>query len=313
MVASRNKAPVHEVSSYVFEQSMALRKKGIEVDIFPINGKGFWGYFKAVLKLNILLKNKKFDIIHGHYILSAIITILQFKVNVVASFIGCDINVYKNRLLSRWTVFKRAKALIFVSEKLQKISGYKGQSYVIPYGVDINKYFPIDKQEAKKYLQWSENVKYIFFASRFDRVEKNVQLAYEAIEILKRMGIDCKLIEFKNIKDEELNYYYNASDLFLLTSIREGSPQSIKEALLCNCPIVATDVGDINDVIKDIAGCYITSFDSKDTADEIMNALEFSSKFGRTKGRDRILELGLDWDTIANRIIEVYKSILAVY
>jgi glycosyltransferase involved in cell wall biosynthesis len=310
MVASGNDQPVYKVSPFVYEQTLALREKGIEVEIFPIIGKGVLGYLKAAFELNKLLKKKKFDIIHGHYLMAALVTILQFKVPVVTSFIGCDINVPKYRLLSKLTVFKRAKSVIFVSENLQRISGYNKKSHVVQYGLDLNKFYPVDKQEARKHLKWSENEIYVFFNSRFDRVEKNAQLAFAAIEILKKQGIQCKLIEFRNIKTEDLNFYYNASDLFLLTSIREGSPQSVKEALACNCPVVCTDVGDVKWVIGNTEGCYVTSFSIDDVTDKIIKAMEYSAKNGRTKGRERILELGLDVENIANKILEIYRKVL---
>ena len=308
MVASGNNQPVYEVSPFIYEQSLALREKGIEVEIFPIIGKGVFGYLKAVLKLYQLLKRKKFDIIHGHYLTAALVTILQFKVPVVASFIGRDINITKYRILSKLTVFKRAKSIIFVTEKLQKISGCKRESHIVQYGLDVNKFYPVNKQEARKHLQWTENIIYIFFSSRFDRVEKNAQLAFSAIEILEKKGIQCKLIEFRNIKAEELNLYYNACDLFLLTSVYEGSPQSIKEAIACNCPIVSTDVGDVKWVFGNTEGCYLTSFESIDVADKINLTMAFVKERGRTKGRERIFEIGLDSGTIARKIIEIYEK-----
>ena len=310
MVASGNDQPVNEVSPFVHEQAMSLRKMGIEVEIFPIVGKGFWGYFKAIFKLNKVLNEQKFDIIHGHYLLAALVTIFQFRVPVVSSFIGCDINIPKNRILARLTVFKRSKAIIFVNDKLQKISGYKRESNIIPYGLDLNKFYTVDKQAARQQLQWPEKYKYIFFASRFDRIEKNAQLAFDAIEILEKRGTKIKLIEFRNIRAELLNFYYNASDLFILTSIREGSPQSIKEAMACNCPIISTDVGDVRKLIGSTEGCYITSFDPADIAEKLKSALEFAAIKDRTNGRSRIVDLGLDSETIAGNILKVYEKML---
>ena len=104
--------------------------------------------------------------------------------------------------------------------------------------------------------------------------------------------------------------YYNAADLLLLTSKHEGSPNIIKEAMACNCPVVSTDVGDVRWVIGNTKGCYITSSNPVGVAQKVMLALEFSEKNSRTKGRERIMELGLDSDTIAAKIIAVYKKVL---
>jgi glycosyltransferase involved in cell wall biosynthesis len=90
----------------------------------------------------------------------------------------------------------------------------------------------------------------------------------------------------------------------------EGSPNVIKEAMACNCPIVATDVGDIRWVLGETEGCYISSFDTKEFADKIRLALKYSETVGRTNGMKRIQELGLDSETIAKRIIDIYKKAL---
>jgi glycosyltransferase involved in cell wall biosynthesis len=103
----------------------------------------------------------------------------------------------------------------------------------------------------------------------------------------------------------------NASDVLILSSLHEGSPNVIKEAMACNCPIVTTNVGDVKWVLDNTDGCYISSFDPKEYVEKIKLALEFSEKNGRTKGRDRIIELGLDSVTIAKKIINVYQKVLS--
>jgi teichuronic acid biosynthesis glycosyltransferase TuaC len=70
----------------------------------------------------------------------------------------------------------------------------------------------------------------------------------------------------------------NAADLLLLTSLTEGSPQVIKEAMACNCPIVATDVGDIREIIGYTDGCYITTFKPSDVAVKIQAAFLLGKK-----------------------------------
>ncbi len=97
----------------------------------------------------------------------------------------------------------------------------------------------------------------------------------------------------------------NASNLLLLTSFSEGSPQIIKEAMACNCPIVATDVGDIKEVIGNTEGCYITSFNPDDVAAKIKLALDFNK---RTNGREKIKPF--DNELIAKKIYKIYTRII---
>ena len=310
IISSGNNKGVLGVSSFVYEQYKSLQKQGVYVELFPIKAKGIRGYLKTIRELRKYLRKNKVDILHGHYLTSTLVSLFQFKIPIVSSFIGCDINLAFNRFLAKIFVFKRTSATIFVSEQLHNLSGYKGKKNVIPYGIDVSTFNSIAKNEARNKLKWSENEHYVLFASRFDRLEKNAQLAKEAIQILNNKGLNCKLVEFKDISIEDIRLYYNASDLFLLTSIREGSPQTIKEAMACNCPIVSTDVGDVRWVIGDTKGCYISSFEPEDVAAKIEQALEFSKTKGRTNGRERIISLGLDADTTAQKIIEVYRKVL---
>jgi len=92
----------------------------------------------------------------------------------------------------------------------------------------------------------------------------------------------------------------------LLTSRSEGSPQFIKEAMACNLPIVSTDVGDVRFNVAGVDGCYVCDQDVKELAEKLSLAILFGK---RTQGRQRIVALGLDSDTIANKLIGVYNSL----
>ena len=100
----------------------------------------------------------------------------------------------------------------------------------------------------------------------------------------------------------------NAVDCFLMTSNTEGSPQVIKEALACGCPIVSVDVGDVKQQIKGVDGCCIAERNSVTIAEIVKKAL--ASKF-RTTGKSVIIEKGLTNSLVSLRIKGVYKSLLA--
>jgi glycosyltransferase involved in cell wall biosynthesis len=143
--------------------------------------------------------------------------------------------------------------------------------------------------------------KLIIFISNPNRPEKNFNLAREAVKMMNKS--DVELMPVYNVPNEEICYYLNAADILLLTSKWEGSVNVIKEAMACNSPIVVTDVGDVCWVIGNTQGCFISTFEPEDVADKTKLALQFSKKMGRTKGRERIIELGLD-SKIYNSVIE---------
>ena len=95
------------------------------------------------------------------------------------------------------------------------------------------------------------------------------------------------------------------TDVLLLTSIYEGSPNLVKEAMACNCPIVSTDVGDIRWLFGNEPGHFISTFEPQDVAKKIKMAIQFSDEHFKTEGRKRIEELGLDSKLIAEKIFEL--------
>ena len=294
----------NRISPFVAEQVTSLQKKGLYLDYYLIKGKGVLGYLKNLPKLKKQLKNTKYDLIHAMFGLSGMLAVLQRTCPVVITFQGCDINRRDLRIISKLAM-KLARYSIFVDDKLAKKAKIRNKFSNIPYGIDFkNSFFPLDKQKCRRLLNLDLNAKIALFSSSFDRVEKNYQLARKAVECFDNLTL-IKLS--KNYKRHENNLLYNACDLLLMTSIREGSPQVIKEAMACNCPIVSTDVGDVKEMIKGTEGCYITSYEPVDVADKIKKALDFG---GRTKGREKIQSLSLDSDSIAKKIIVLYKKII---
>jgi glycosyltransferase involved in cell wall biosynthesis len=188
-----------------------------------------------------------------------------------------------------------------------KVRANQGKYAIIPCHLDEGIFHPINKTEARNLCNLTLTKRYILFSSSFDNHIKNYSLAQKACKIFKNL----ELIELKGYSRKNVNLLLNACDLALITSFNEGSSQFLKEAMACNCPIVTTKVGDVELIIGETEGCYITSFDQRDCTEKIKLALEFSEKFGKTRGRDRIMELNLDPYTIAKKIIKVYQKVLS--
>jgi glycosyltransferase involved in cell wall biosynthesis len=128
-------------------------------------------------------------------------------------------------------------------------------------------------------------------------------LAIKAVRLLP----EVRLIELKGYSREEVALLMNAVDVCLMTSFTEGSPQFIKEAMACNCPIVSVDVGDVKYITEGIDGCFIcNSYNEIEIADKLNVALRLNS---RTNGRKRILENGLDLKSVADKIFQIYTQI----
>ena len=131
---------------------------------------------------------------------------------------------------------------------------------------------------------------------------KNLLSRYKNSQVKRADKI--KLINPFPIEPELVPIYLNAADVLLLTSFSEGSPNIIKEALACNCPIVSTDVGDVKENFKETSGNLICSYE----AESIAKKIEFLLKSDRrTNSRGKIEHL--DRKKIAKKIIGLYNEI----
>lgn len=297
-----------KVSPFISEQIETLASLyPIEYHFFLIKEKGLRGYLRHLPKLKKTIKLFQPDIIHAHYGFSGLLSNLQRKIPVVTTYTGSDVNDTRPRTLTIFSILL-SKFNIFVSCKMKhKVYFFaKKNTLVIPYGILIDTFFPVDKNIARQELSYKNDDKLVLFSSKFSRQDKNAPLALASIKLLD--GV--KLIELtgKHTKDE-MNYIFNAVDVSLMTSIAEGSPQFIKEAMACNCPIVSVDVGDVKEVIENTDGCFLcNSYKKEEIADKIQQALQYGK---RTNGRERILNLGYDTNSISKKLMSIYNQILA--
>tara|TARA_Y100001935_G_C17214792_1_gene462005 strand:- start:74 stop:1012 length:939 start_codon:yes stop_codon:yes gene_type:complete len=290
---------------FVYEQIQELKKRKILFDIFLIRKKGILGYLKTRKRLLEKLKFGTYDLIHAHHGYSGMLAALQLKCPVIITFIGCDINLFQSRLLSNVAILL-SKYNIFVSNELKnKTISKKGKSYVLPYGLDLTRIYPINMYKAREELGLDANKNYCLFGSKKNRIEKNYALAKKAVSLCD----NTELIHLTgNYTREEVNLMINASNCILLTSLREGSPQIIKEAMACNRPIISTDVGDVKKIIGNLDGCHITSFNAIEIAEKLDKVINDGDV--KIFGRDRIKHLGLDSASTGEKLFDIYKKIV---
>lgn len=287
-------------SSFVREQMDSCRKLGVEFDVFNITRGGALGYAISYWRLVAKILAGKYHLVHAHYGLSALIAVLQPFTPVLVTFHGCDVNASGTRWISKIAYRFSRHAIVVEEGMLKKLNATKAIT-VIPCGVDTDTFHPVDKAVARKELNIPADSKCVLFASSFDIPVKNAQLAKQVIENLP--GVE--LIELKNKTRQEVNRLLNASDLLLLTSVREGSPMIIKEALAAECPIATVAVGDVRLRADGVKNVYICPHDAAELTASVEKLLVSG---GRSNGRQRIFEQGLDLDSIAGSIYTIYKK-----
>src|ERR1700754_2865509 len=101
-------------------------------------------------------------------------------------------------------------------------------------------------------------MKMLFLGSK-TKVGKNFPLVQAAVQ---QPGMECvDLVCPYPVSHTDIPRYLNEAHVLVLPSFMEGSPNVIKEAMASNCPVVATDVGDVKWVLGNTQGCFIASFD----------------------------------------------------
>ena len=318
----KNNFPDYQLP-FVKEQGEAIRALGHEVEYFLVKGN----YIKAVGALKKKIREFKPDIVHAHFGLSAITAELQNEVPVVTTFHnGETLNWQVNLMSSLMSL--RAKHVIYVAQHIRDLSYFKAKNYsIIPCGVPMEEMIITPKEEARKQLGWDADKKYILFGGAFSNERKNYKLLREAVERLqndtsyiKRNTSSIECIEMKGLTRSQCVLRMCAADLFALPSHSEGSPQALKEAMAVNCPCLATDIADVRELFGDEPGHWILRNPRKtherwdgdeNSLCEMMELINEAMMFeGRTNGRERILKLGLSNEQVAERIVEIYKTII---
>lgn len=294
------------IAPFIIDQKEALERRGAEVDLFPIKGKGFLGYLKNLRELRATIKRGSYDLVHAHYGMSGLLACLQFRVPVVITLHGSDVNDPKVRIFSKIAA-RLASQVIVVSQKMKDLLGYQKGTKVIPCGVDLNLFRPMDKGDARRRLELTNKIrfengkKYVLFSSSFDNEVKNPALAQEAV---RQLGDGYELIELKGFSRKEVSWLFNAADVALMTSKSEGSPQFVKEAMACNCPVVSTPVGDVEAIFNGTDGCFMVQPEVEDIAGKIKVAAEF----GKTIGRRQMPKVYRKREVINKLIWNYFKS-----
>lgn len=306
--------PYH--APYLVQQVDFLRRLGVEVDVFPFRGaRRPLNYLKAWWRLRRHLRQHTYDLLHAQFGQSALLTWPR-RLPLVVTFHGCDLQGVKRpdgrmswsgRFLQMLCqlVARRADAVILVSERMRRFISRSVPATVIPTGLNFAEIPLVPRAEARRQLGFAPDERLVLFVGNPAETVKRHALAQQAVEVLNRT-CPARLVVGWGVLRPEILLLMNACDLLLMTSIQEGSPCVVKEALACNLPIVSLDVGDVSVRVKDVAGCEICEDAHPVT---IAAALERVLRRGdRVRGREAVQDL--DERLLAARITGVYQAVL---
>lgn len=299
---------------FIVQQVDYLRKAGINVDVFSFRGsKNPINYLKAWFQVRKRLIPKHYDLIHAQFGQSGLVALLQ-SLPLIVTFHGSDLQgdvvageyTVSGKILQLVSKFVAlwADEIIVVSPTLVKMTGSNKLLRIIPCGLDLDLFAPMDKYTARQRVGLPVDKKLLLFGGRPEMPVKRYDLALQAVSLITDDNVEMVVVN--SVPHDQMRLYLNACDVLLLTSLHEGSPTIIKESLACNLPIVSTDVGDVRERIGNIEGCIVCENDHPET---LARALEQALMRGqRIEGRKHVLDL--DESLLTQKLIAVYRSAL---
>lgn len=256
-------------------------------------------FSKYIIPRNILntIKIFKPDIIHIHYGLTGLPILLAFpfigKIKIVTTYHGSDINGSIFVKYISFLISSISTVNIAVSKEIfDKLKKFNSKTKHIPCGVD-----PLFLKNNKNIERRDK----IIFSGHPNRKVKNYELFQKVVKILgNKYKKIVEVVLFDSKTRSEVKEALLSSKCLVMTSLSEGSPQVVKEAIVSNLPIVSTSVGDVPYLLKGLPNCYIAQT-AEDIADKVNLVLSQSNQlFPDKRKRD------LSNENICNKIVDLY-------
>ena len=300
----------------VARQIDSIRARGIDVDIVEVKGPSKVKYVQAVPRL--LARVADADVVHAHWGYCGWIARSQMRRPLVVSFMGSDVLgtadhlgrvtltsrpvVAANRLLARL-----ADGVIVKSQEMADVLR-PIRAAVIPNGVDVALFRPIERRRAKLRLSWDPDARHVLFPGSIANPRKGYALARAAVDrAADELGSNLQLVPLSGISPDDVPLHMNGCDALLMTSHWEGSPNAVKEAMACDLPIVSVQVGDVGDLLSGVRECEIQPRDPRALGGALARVLTDALP---SNGRAVLEEKRLDLASAAERIVDVYERVL---
>lgn len=311
------------VGVFIEQQIKGLRATGVDVQVMVVDrlkegAKTYWGLGRRVLRR---LAGSPVDLVHVMYggVMAREVAQYVERCPLMVTFHGSDLlgenlSGHLRRWVSAYGILcshkaaSKARGIVTVSRTLAEALPKhvdRTKIRVIPCGIDLERFKPMDHEESCRRLDWDTKRFHVLFPANMGDPVKRPALARAAVKLLSDQGVDAELHYLSGVANTEVPVWMNASNVLLLTSLHEGSPTVVKEALACNVPVVSVDVGDVRERLAGIQGCYLSAPDATSLAHKLMRVKEHA---GTIQSRGRVS--GLSLECVAHSLSQFYSDVL---
>lgn len=300
---------------FVKRQLEAVKALGIDAHYFHLRSRmNPVVVLREAARFHSEVQRLKPDAIHAQYgTMTGFFCAALKTLPLVVTFRGSDINPdpslgrLKNLLRRALSgvAEARADAVICVSDELRARLWFgKARSEVLPSGVDLVAFRPVDRAQARRELRLDPAAEYVLFNAKTGSTGKRIELAEQALALVVQKRAAARLLRVDgNVPPDRMHLYYSAADCLLMCSDFEGSPNVVKEALACNLPVVARPVGDVRARLAGVRPSVVVEGTPSAIAAGIVDVL---SQGGRSNGRS-VVE-AISEPAIAHRLIAIYGA-----
>ena len=308
---------------YAWREVLGLRSLGVEVEDYRSTfRRDFRGSWKEVRRR---IETNRPDLVNVYAgSIGAFAVSLACPVPLVMTFGGPDLlgpaarDALSERGVGLMAVafsqvaLPNADAIVLRSAQLRRRllrARDRERAHVIAAGVDVGTFRPLDKAASRRAISWAPDARVILFGASRHRAIKRFDRAVDAVARLAARGVAAQLESCEQIPPERMPLYLNAADCVLLTSQHEGSPNIVKEAAACGCPVVSVPVGDVAEVLEGVRPGRVVEPDGEALATALAEVLSVDR---RSNGPDRIREQ-YALSITAGRVRRVYEETLEAW
>ena len=303
---------------FVRREMEALRAAGHTVEAVSFDNSSYlpWHLASQFSEIKGLIGNFKPDLVHAQFgkFNALVAALAKGRVPLVVTFRGTDINHntrYSSLRSAVGVAASQAAALladglVCVSREIAAKVWAKKPCIVVPTGVDLKAFHPIDQHQAREKLGFAAHERIVLFNAGRNPAVKDPGLAGDAVCVAETLIGKIRFVVLDGTADpQDVPLYMNAADCLLVTSRTEGSPTVVQEAMACNLPVVSVDVGDVRERLEGVSQSVVTSRDAASLASGLVRILK---ERHRSNGREHAAALGVD--AIAARLSEFYAALL---